>query len=231
VPAPVALGPTLAIAAGANHTCGIAKTNSGVYCWGANDVGQTGTGIDAGTVSGPNPTLEGAIQIKGTALGSGDSHTCAIRDDKTLWCWGSDVSGELGDGSKAPSRGPVQVTNIGTHARQVVGGSHFSCAVTDDGTVLCWGKNDHGQCGQTQPATIDVPMMVSFDAATAIAAGGAQACARRDVGSRLQCWGNDAAPAQIGVGAGAIAVSAADRCVAGAAAIQCTASNPRLSCP
>jgi alpha-tubulin suppressor-like RCC1 family protein len=231
VPSQTQLGPSLTVVAGAHHTCGIANSSNTVWCWGLNDVGQLGSGSIGGSVNAPVPTVDKSGQLKANALGSGETHSCAIRTDGTLWCWGSDDAGELGDGSKGSPRGPVQVPVLGTHAQKVAGGAHFSCALTDDGSVVCFGQNDRGQCGQKAGDPVVVPTTVGFDAATSVAAGGAQACARRDTGSRLQCWGNDSAPMQLGLGAGAIAVSAADRCVAGAADIQCTASNPRLSCP
>jgi alpha-tubulin suppressor-like RCC1 family protein len=230
IPSPTQLGPTLTLSAGARHTCGIARATNTVWCWGANDAGQLGPGAPA-SASAPVPTVDKAGQLKGTALGSGATHSCAIRSDRTLSCWGSNVSGELGDGSTGAVGGPSQVTVIGTHATAVVGGAHFTCALTDAGSVVCFGQNDRGQCGQAASDPLLVPMPVGFDVATSVAAGGAQACARRDGGSRLQCWGNDLAPMQLRLGAGAIAVSAADRCVAGAADVQCTATQPRLSCP
>jgi alpha-tubulin suppressor-like RCC1 family protein len=231
IPSPTQLGPTVTLTAGSRHTCGVAMGTNTVWCWGANDVGQLGSPGNPSGASAPVPTVDKAGQLTATVLGSGTTHSCAIRTDGTLWCWGSNVSGELGDGTTAATGDPVQVSAIGTHARSMSGGAHFSCALIDDGSVVCFGQNDHGQCGQPSGSPVLVPTTVGFDAATAVAAGGAPACARRDSGARLQCWGNDATPMLQRTAAGAIAIGATDRCVAGAADVQCSATNPRLACP
>ena len=81
-----------------------------------------------------------------TALGAGGDHSCAVRSDGSVWCWGANESGQLGDGTVTDSDIPVQVVNV-SGAKQVTTGNGFSCALDSAGAVWCWGKNDNGQLG------------------------------------------------------------------------------------
>jgi alpha-tubulin suppressor-like RCC1 family protein len=99
-----ALDPTLVpaisgvvdVAAGGAHTCAIVGTERAVWCWGDNDSGQLGNGM---TEVGPTETPTPVAGLTGVqALSAGAAHTCALRSDRTVWCWGTDSSGQLGDG-------------------------------------------------------------------------------------------------------------------------------------
>lgn len=89
---------------------------------------------------------------KMTQVAAGAYHTCALRSNGTVWCWGFDEDGELGDeGStdcvfasacRVPT--PLEVPGIST-AIQVAGGQYHTCALLSNGTVECWGANDKGQ--------------------------------------------------------------------------------------
>jgi len=79
-------------------------------------------------------------------VAAGNWSTCAIKTDKTLWCWGNDTAGQLGDGSTTEYRPiPAQVGDA-QWASVTVGGGH-ACGVRDDGTLWCWGANVAGQLG------------------------------------------------------------------------------------
>ena len=115
------------IAAGSRHSC--AALNDGrAYCWGKNDGGQLGTPPPAGT-NGPAAVLIGGTQLDNVArMAGGATHTCAIRKDQTLWCWGSNNAGELGNGGTSASAGPVAVSVLGAMLADVSAGSAFTCA-------------------------------------------------------------------------------------------------------
>ena len=87
------------------------------------------------------------------SIGAGDGVSCAVKSDTTVWCWGADDVGQLGDGvPKASSTSPVQVkgpANVGflTTVKEVAPGRRHVCARLVDGTAWCWGKNDRGQLG------------------------------------------------------------------------------------
>ena len=76
-----------------------------------------------------------------TALAAGAAHVCALRSNGQIACWGSDASGQLGDGSSAtPSPTPVAVSGIST-AIAIASGNSTTCAVLSGGSVQCWGDN------------------------------------------------------------------------------------------
>jgi len=154
---PVANLPAVsAIAAGAWHTCALGKDRT-VECWGRDDSGQLGDGT---TTSSPSPTatpIPGLSNVK--AIAAGGSHTCAIRKDRTVVCWGNNQSGQLGDGTLTSSTTPVPVSNLTGVVSIAAGGSH-TCAVRKDRTVVCWGDNSAGQLGTGDNTSSPVPVEV-----------------------------------------------------------------------
>ena len=123
-----------------------------------------------------------------TAITAGDSHSCALRRDGTISCWGG---GQLGNGTNWNSSVPVQVEGIADATAIAAGGGH-SCALRRGGTISCWGDNFRGRLGNGQSgnnAGSLIPVQVEGIAdATAIAAGGGHSCALRR-GGTISCWG------------------------------------------
>jgi alpha-tubulin suppressor-like RCC1 family protein len=238
VPAAVGIQPIGSIAAGGHHTCASIGSGGGmsaslVWCWGANDAGQLASPSNMSGKNMPVAAVDKAgVQLLGTTLTGGLSHTCILRTDGTTWCWGSDTMGELGDGATAASSPPVQVAAIGTHARALAAGSHFTCVLLDDGTVDCFGQNDHAQSGQPDGMPVAVATSVGLAGATSVAVGATLGCARL-TGATLDCWGNDATVAAVKTSGAvdAIAVGANDRCTARADGVDCVVAVPRVSCP
>jgi alpha-tubulin suppressor-like RCC1 family protein len=115
------------------------------------------------------PTASTASPLPGPEqVAAGGTHTCAIRTDGTLACWGDDSAGQL---DEIPS---------GTFRSLSAGGTH-TCAIRTDGTLACWGDDSAGQLDG-----------VPSGAFLAVAAGGTHTCAIRDDGT-LACWGDDSA--------------------------------------
>src|ERR1044071_3172995 len=79
-------------------------------------------------------------------VAAGAQHTCARRTDGTIWCWGRNDFGQVGDASTTDRASPVQVSGV-LAAIDVHAGDLHSCAVLDVGTVRCWGRNANGQLG------------------------------------------------------------------------------------
>lgn len=133
---------------GASHSCAVLLDGK-VKCWGVNNEGQLGNGeTSSSPVSAANAVLVNGIN-NATEIALGKNYSCALLKDKTVKCWGgsaSNYTGQLGDGNNKKSLAPVAVKNIST-AIAVGAGDSSACALLEDKTVKCWGKNDQGQLG------------------------------------------------------------------------------------
>ena len=179
------------IAAGTQHTCGVTDAGA-VLCWGRDYEGQLGDG-------GANTNQSAPVAVSGlsavvTAIAAGGDHTCALTHAGALLCWGSDSSGQLGDGSPNTNQStPVAVSGLSARVTAIAAGGEHTCALTDAGAVLCWGSDDFGQLGDGGTnADQPTPVAVSGLSAgvTAIAASGSHTCALTNAGA-VKCWGSD----------------------------------------
>ncbi|HEY3417253.1 MAG TPA: hypothetical protein VGM23_10260, partial [Armatimonadota bacterium] len=176
------------LAVGGDHACAITRLH-GLQCWGRNDAGQLGAG-DAEDRHAP-------VDVKGLQAGieqvsAGEAHTCAISTDGKLFCWGSNASGQVGNGSPENRSEPAAISGIQGRVSAVSAGSQHTCALTGDGKVFCWGKNDSGELGTGNTDPSPVPVQVpGLSGVTAVAAGGAHSCALLRDGS-VWCWGANA---------------------------------------
>ena len=189
------------VAAGAFHSCG--WTTAGLaYCWGRNWSGQLGDGTSADRAA-PNPVAQGSLKFTRLSIGGGGQHTCGITDAGTVYCWGANSEGQLGDNSTTNRQSPTQVS-VGAFAfTDVAAGSANSCARTLDGSMYCWGANYHGQGGSgSNVGQLLTPMLVAGShvfAKLPARLGAEHACAL-DVSGTTWCWGRDV-EAQLGRGA------------------------------
>ncbi len=156
-PAPLAtIDSVFSLAAGRRSTCAL-KKNGDVFCWGANDLGQLGSGTAS---SAPTPSPTQVPGLKAAALWAGADHACAVKSGGVgIVCWGSGYYGQLGDNvvrddASIPQATPVSVNGINRTAIGVGTGGNHSCAPLDTGAILCWGANERGQIGNgtTNPA-------------------------------------------------------------------------------
>jgi len=193
----------IAIAAGDSHTLAL-KDDGTVWAWGDNFLGQLGNGTSVPSntpvqVVGPDGigTLTNII-----AIGAGGCHSIALKDDGTVWAWGDNFLGQLGNGTSVPSNTPVQVVGpdgIGTLTNIIAiaaGGSH-TLALRNDGTVWAWGRNYDGQLGNENNENSNTPVQVVgpngegfLTNIIAIAAGGFHSIALKDDGT-VWAWGNN----------------------------------------
>jgi alpha-tubulin suppressor-like RCC1 family protein len=138
----------VAIAAGWWHTCVILDDGS-VSCWG--DSTPSAVTIGDGTGEGRySPTQTASLGEGRTAveISAGRQHTCAILDDGSVVCWGANPWGALGDGSAESRYSPTQTASLGEGRTAVaISAGYHTCAILDDGSVVCWGGNDRGAIG------------------------------------------------------------------------------------
>jgi alpha-tubulin suppressor-like RCC1 family protein len=204
------------IAAGFEGACAI--TNDGaLYCWGRNNEGQLGQG-EWPPVSGARPLRVG-MNNDWTKVSPGQGHACGIRAPGSLWCWGRNSDGELGqgDGASAQIRAPVRVGTASDWI-DVDSGQNSTCGIRADGSLWCWGV-DVG-APETAPA-VTSPRRVGTDADwSSVSVDTFNVCARKQ-NNALYCMGRNvegalgvgdnvdrASPTRVGVTADFAAVSA-----------------------
>ena len=141
----------VALAAGDAHTCAVDRAGA-LYCWGAGDRGQLGLGAPG--AGAPTPTALAALPAAATGVSAGGAHTCADLADGSVWCWGANESGQIGDGTTIDRAAPVEVS--GATGTVSAGGTH-TCAATTDHVVRCWGADTSGQLGDGVTLTISAP--------------------------------------------------------------------------
>ena len=132
------------LSSGHAHSCALLRDGT-VSCWGSNIYGECGQAISDSTKVVPpsKVTLPG----KATKVVTGYQHTCAILEDKTVSCWGSNAWGQLGNDVLESSGTPTAIGGM-TDVVDVSTGSGHTCALTSDGTVSCWGSDRYGQLGR-----------------------------------------------------------------------------------
>jgi alpha-tubulin suppressor-like RCC1 family protein len=162
----------------------------------------------------------GSAALRWTAVSAGGAHTCALRSDRTAWCWGSNSNGQLGDGSSSSSARPVRVKELDAVVQIAADWVH-GCAVTAAGKAYCWGENDGMQLGDPQAETTypscnvggcTLPVqVVKIEGVAGVGTGARHSCAVLGSG-QAWCWGfnelgqlgdgnmpfDSASPAQVG---------------------------------
>ncbi|MFI8517138.1 hypothetical protein ACIGEZ_04810 [Streptomyces sp. NPDC085481] len=170
--------------------------------WGTNGNGELGTGTTvvrsttpAGICGGaPCPTpFDDVIAVDG-----GSGHGIALRADGSVWTWGANFNGQLGNGSFTFSTTPVQVCAVGetapcddflTDVTAIAAGASFNLALRANGTVIAWGGNFSGQLGDGTTTSTNVPVASSgLGNVVALAAGDAHSLALFANG-QVASWG------------------------------------------
>lgn len=202
---------------GANFYCVIRSTqNNSIWCWGANSQGQLGrnstnaTGSATAqkvltfTPSTPAPTA----LTKAQSLSAGDGHICATvamanpKLGNTVYCWGNNVSGQIGNGLSGAGQKATTATQLKTASgvaidavTSVSAGFNHSCVVLKNTRAMCWGYGNEYELGDGRRAISSRALFVKTDASTvltgvtAVAAGDRFTCALKN--TDIWCWGTN----------------------------------------
>jgi alpha-tubulin suppressor-like RCC1 family protein len=192
------------VAAGTYHNLAL-RADGALYAWGYNYQGQLGTSTTSGTTQ-PNATPTRVGTDLYTQLAAGGFHSAGLRADGSLWAWGSNYSGQLGNGLNTGSStsNPVPA-QVGTGLyRQVVTGYECTLGLQADGTLWAWGSNNYGQLGNETNKGTDTanptPTQVGTGRYARVAAGVYHILGLRADGS-LWAWGSNGS-GQLGAAGG-----------------------------
>jgi alpha-tubulin suppressor-like RCC1 family protein len=174
-------------------------TTANLYCAGGLAPpfgGANGALLGRGTSSGSSTPLQVSISdVSSVTLGK--EHVCAIKQTNgSLWCWGYNSKGQIGDNSSATKTTPTQIYTSGI--LQVAAQENSTCALKSDNTVWCWGAGANGALGNNNSSDSLTHVQVKtspttfLTGVTAIVAGLQGACALQSNGD-VYCWGSNAA--------------------------------------
>lgn len=176
----------------AYHTCALTNSRD-VKCWGNNNRGQLGNGELRGSSMAPVDVL--GLNGNTIVIGAGGEHTCAITASGAVKCWGSNLYGELGDGTSGPGTGrsmPVDVGGLDCCVSAVDVGFHHTCALAQTGRAYCWGMSmfvGNGGVG-SQPEATPVQVAELGSGVARISAASWHTCAQTAEGG-AKCWGQN----------------------------------------
>jgi alpha-tubulin suppressor-like RCC1 family protein len=176
------------ISAKYSTACAI-RSNDAAYCWGYGSYGTRGDGSTSQAAGNPVAVLGGHTWKK---LESGYLHSCGVKSDDTLWCWGYNGFGQLGNNNTTQQTSPVSLTSGGAW-KSVSTGRDYTCALkTSGGALYCWGTNTSGQIAAGPDiGNRDAPDTITGNATwTDITTAFRQSCGIKSDGSAW-CWGYD----------------------------------------
>lgn len=186
-------GTWTSVTTSSTHACGL-KSDGSAWCWGMDSSDSLGnSGFASGLYDKPSRVVDTGTPWR--QLSAGPQHTCGIQSDGTLWCWGGDVEGQLGNGAATGLK--AQPGQVGTDAdwASVTTGGLFTCAIKTNGRAYCWGDDAYGQLANGAASSADQisPYLVPDPGPwVKISAGLEHACGIK-ADSTAWCWGHSTA--------------------------------------
>jgi len=183
------------LAAGFYHTCAYRPSTSvggqAIFCWGYNADGELGNGTTTSSAT-PVQVVGSNIGIGVRVLSAGAFHSLATLSDGHFLAWGSNTTGELGDGTVV-NRTSAEYNTSDSAEIAIAGGYANTCALHADGSVSCWGQNAFGEGGDgtTTNRTLPTPVVGLPGPVKQLASGSDHSCALLTTG-QVVCWGYNA---------------------------------------
>ena len=177
------------VAGGCDHSLAL-RSDGTVWAWGDNSVGQLGRG----TITGVEVTAAPVNGLAGvTKISAGCEFSLALRSDGTVWAWGNNSAGQLGNGSTASSAVPVKITGVSQVTAIAAGWDSVVAVVAGGASVWAWGANDSGQLGDGTLVGHAAPVRVTQIGTTHIAgaAVGYKYAAILGTDGSVWAWGAD----------------------------------------
>ena len=184
---------------GRYHACALLDDGF-IYCWGKNSKGQLGneslTDSYTSTLVYKSGDIRGALIVD---ISLGSNHSCALDTDGSVYCWGFNMFGQIGDGTITNRLTPKRILDGELEGEKVVklsSGDNHVCVITDMNGIYCWGQNERGQLGNGAYDNADVPTKVDDSGVLKgktivdITALSGHVCVLDDEGS-LYCWGEN----------------------------------------
>jgi alpha-tubulin suppressor-like RCC1 family protein len=186
------LSSVIGVAAGYNHAVALMNSSGGtVWTWGSNSNGQLGNGTTTDSnIPVPVPGLANILTIA-----AGNAFTVAVRNDtlnSSVWAWGYNNVGQIGDGATADVWSPVEVSGmVGAGAIGIAAGDDHAVAMKTDGTVWTWGGNGYGQLGNGTTTGSVTPVQVSGMSGVEAVAAGVYDTVALKIDSTVWTWGHN----------------------------------------
>lgn len=193
------------VGSGTHFSC-VLRDDGSVYCWGDNTFGEIGSGWGGAFIKLPTQVW---LATTATSISVGAYHACAVVQDASVWCWGRNTWGELGDGTMVDRSAPVQVviTDSAGHKTPLSGvlsveaGACHTCAILADTSAACWGSNSDGRVGdgtvndKLSPSAVittdGMGHIVHLTDIVSISAGNSHTCAILSYDLSGACWGSN----------------------------------------
>lgn len=184
-------------------TCAL-STQGAAYCWGRNSFGQVGNAKSDQFAGVLSPTVVTGLGSGVVRIVTGTSHACALKSDGSVWCWGLDETGQIGNPTSPDScpwtpspyrcaKTPQKVAALGSlQAIEIAAGENHTCARGSDRTLWCWGNGSWGQIGTGSTPAKTLPTQIGVlgnQAAVGVTGGSASHTCARTVDGHLYCWG------------------------------------------
>ncbi len=184
------------VTVGTKHACALDEDGL-IYCWGDNNYNQVGNGEENDIesiwnyfIQYPASVIWNGLPPKIIKISAGSNHTCGLDDNGSVYCWGLNTQGQLGNYSENTKSSPVKL-NFNEKFIDISAGFEHTCGVTDTQDVYCWGSNATGQLGNNSTENSGTPVKVSFDSdyqMKTVSCGHRHTCAV-DINGDTYCWG------------------------------------------